>query len=124
MLPMFMRCILHHSLKSVSTKRLKNMSKTKTKSSYTYTIVDNIVCIVDQNGLVSVTNDIENVIDQICEIEPSVNKDNTMFIYQDSEGNWDGYDPKLDDFYFVGGRSRDEAIENLKTKFVKKFINR
>lgn len=56
------------------------------KADYTYAIEGDTVKIVDLNlGNVSVTNDAENVINEIAQIEYIRDK---RIIYKDSEGDW------------------------------------
>jgi hypothetical protein len=63
----------------------------KAKSDYKYKIIQDHIFIIDLNiGGMSVTNDIENVIDDICEKELLI--PNTIVTYRDSEGEWDRYD--------------------------------
>lgn len=57
-------------------------------SKFSYNIEDNVVCIEDLMGLVSVTNDMENVLDYIETIE-GINIKEYCVIYKDSYGIWD-----------------------------------
>lgn len=77
----------------------------KAKSSYTYTIEDHLgrkwIVIQDQNlGRMSVTNDIENVVNDICQVE-NITTEEHLIIYQDSESEWTGYNLELDKFIFA-----------------------
>jgi hypothetical protein len=58
-----------------------------------------LLLIVDENlGGRSVTNDIENVLADICELEDSDPLDYYPIAYRDSEGRWDSWDPETEDF--------------------------
>ncbi len=43
-------------------------------------------------GNISVTNDIENVVADIAQME-RIDPSQFIIVYKDSEGNWDGWDP-------------------------------
>ena len=82
-------------------------------ANYIYQIVDNVLCIVDvgpHDQHKTVTNDAENV---LLEIENALGADMPpVFIYQDSEGVWDGMEICDDqvDFYFLQENVREKAI--------------
>jgi len=80
-------------------------------SSFTYKIDGKILFIEDENrGGMSVTNDIENVLEYIEKKEPNMKE--LSVIYRDSDGTIDGvitYNGKFKDFYFIGERNYDEA---------------
>lgn len=83
-----------------------------TKANYTFEIEKflsyNFISIVDlDQGGMSVTNDIENVVNEICQ-EAEINKGDYLIIYQDSEGIWDGWDGS---FIPLSGISFREAAE-------------
>lgn len=66
------------------------------KSDYHYQIRDyagrNIIIIEGLNfGRMSVTNNIENVVEEIGKIE-KITPTEFMIVYRDSEGIWDGWD--------------------------------
>lgn len=85
------------------------------QSNYTYTIHDDrIVAIVDEHpsGAVTdktVTNNIEDVILEITELE-HLQPDNYVWLYCDTDGIWDGFDPDTQEFYLLKAESYDEAI--------------
>ena len=56
------------------------------------------------------TNDIENVIEDICRLE-KVDKEQFMIVYKDSEGSWDGFDTAANQFVGLGMDKWYEAIE-------------
>ena len=60
-------------------------------------------------GSISVTNDIENVIREICAIEKVEAKD-YMIVYKDSTGQWDGYDASTNEFVGLGEETWFDAI--------------
>lgn len=61
-----------------------------TRANYVYKFIGKVVVIDDLNdGGMSVTNDIENVIDEIC-IKENINDLNFVWIYKDNTGNYDG----------------------------------
>jgi hypothetical protein len=75
-----------------------NTTLTKTKSDFSYTKVKKdgilVIAIVDLNlGGTSVTNDIENVVEAICNKE-KISPDDAAFIYMDNLKTWDGWNPK------------------------------
>lgn len=85
------------------------------KSNYTYTVTDkqgrNVIIIQDWGGstAMSVTNNIENVVAEICAKEKIVSTD-YMIVYEDSNGEWDGWDSKNDQFVLLSASSASEAI--------------
>lgn len=67
--------------------------------------------IVDEDrGRMSVTNDIENVVGEICTRQNIEAKD-YKWIYRDSEGMWDGWDPVREDFISLGADNEKDAIQ-------------
>lgn len=65
--------------------------------------------IVDEDkGRMSVTNDIENVVGEICTRQNIEAKD-YKWIYRDSSGNWDGWDPEKEDFISLNAQDENEA---------------
>jgi len=77
------------------------------------------IIIVDQNTVgMSVTNDIEDVIEEIC-LQNNLNSPLVNVVYRDSEGIWDGYNTKQKDFIHLGAATSQEAIiklNNLKSQ--------
>lgn len=81
---------------------------------YSYTIEDSIVCIVDSDQGMSVTNGIEHVISELR----AAGVDLTLpVIYRDSMGVWDevlidnGY---FRDFRSLGHRDKQKAKQRIK----------
>jgi len=70
------------------------------KSTYTYTVTElngmPAITIIDLNLLdkMSVTNNIDAIIEHIAEKEKILNLDETIIIYEDSQGVWDIFDYK------------------------------
>lgn len=66
--------------------------------------------IVDKNqGAMSVTNDIENVVEDIAEYE-GIDPFEYQIIYRDSEGHWDGWDHYEKTFFaYPQGSARTKA---------------
>ncbi len=77
--------------------------KSRANFLYRIGIVDNqkILLIWDLNlGNMSVTNDIENVVDDIAYKEKIVPEEHTV-LYRDSEGHWDGWDHAQGSFFYL-----------------------
>lgn len=92
-------------------------------ASYSYKISSDkkLVMITDNDtGQMSVTNDIENVIAEICEIN-DLDADSKVWIYKDSQGIIDGYNPTGDCFYHIGVRDFSTAISSNIVKARLKF---
>ncbi len=83
------------------------------RADYVYTLTDDILSIIDlDRGGKSVTNDIENIIADVSEIE-DVDPADLKVVYRDSEGIWDGYNPVTDSFIPLRASSDIEAIAKL-----------
>lgn len=94
-----------------------NTTLTKTKSDYSYTKVKKdgilVIAIVDLNlGGTSVTNDIENVVEAICNIE-KIKPEDAAFIYFDNLKTWDGWNPKTGWFIALSTKDKNEAIRKI-----------
>lgn len=86
-----------------------------TKANYNYAIKRIIntdyVLIEDRNiGGMSVTNDIENVISDICTCR-GLDPNTTVFLYRDSDGVWDGFDWLSKRFIHLGAMNHQQAVE-------------
>jgi len=84
----------------------------KTASTFTFTILKNIVSIIDLDEGMSVTNDIENVVSAICKTK-GINADEYKWIYKDSDGLWDGYNPITGTFIYLGTHLESDAKEMI-----------
>lgn len=83
-------------------------------SDYTYQIENyagrNIIVVEDLNlGNTSVTNNIENILNEICRIE-KIFIHSYMVIYKDSEGVWGGYEHKDERFISLNEVSWQDAV--------------
>jgi hypothetical protein len=93
------------------------------KSNYTWKVTEDVLHIEDLNlGGKTVTNDIENVIDEIYRTIGEKIKDYKI-IYRDSEEMWDGVTPSWGvkkcvscDFYHIGETDFILALEKTKRK--------
>lgn len=85
------------------------------RADFSYTIEDGVVCIVDwDNGNMSVTNDMENVLADIEMAEGPIA--HHKIIYRDSEGVWDevtGW-PNRVGFVSIGAKTKDEALARVR----------
>lgn len=75
----------------------------KSRANFAYRIGtlydEKYLLIVDKDsGSVSVTNDIENVVADICEFE-GIDPNQYTIVYKDSMWNWDGWSHEAKDFY-------------------------
>lgn len=71
------------------------------------------IMIEDLNhGRMSVTNDIENVIEYICNKE-NINPVEHYIIYKDSDGIWDGYEFAIKNFVVFRQRHWMDAAKKL-----------
>lgn len=90
------------------------------KSNFTYTIDGRVLFIEDSNmGGMSVTNDVENVIEEMNTLLSAMGTSVKDFdvIYRDSDGMIDGIktkDGKFHDFYFIGDRNYNAAKLKIK----------
>jgi len=89
------------------------------RSNYTYGIADGtdekILWIVDSNlGNMSVTNDMENVLDEI-EKKTLFSLNDYKIIYRDSANSWDGVEYKNGNvnFVFLNASTIQEAIKKI-----------
>lgn len=93
------------------------------KSDYTWKVSQDVLHIEDLNsGGRTVTNDIENVVNEIYQVIGEKIKDYHI-IYRDSEGMWDGVTPSWEvkkctscDFYNIGETDFNLALEKVKRK--------
>jgi hypothetical protein len=70
-----------------------------------------VISVIDLNlGNMSVTNDIENVVRDI-EVMEKVDAKKYLIVYQDSEGVWDGWDPKSGEFVALTAPNFSQAVE-------------
>ncbi len=83
-----------------------------TKAGYDYGITDGVIWIIDQDtSKMSVTNDIENVVEEIAKKENIMKL--TPVVYRDSQGIWDGWDHAKGGFIHLGTKTRQHAIAKI-----------
>lgn len=96
----------------------------RVKADYRWGIKNDVLWIVDLNrGGMSVTNCVEDVVGEIYYVisqpesilEPEKVK-RMRIIYQDSEGMWDGWDNKRQEFIHIQASSLDSAIDLILVK--------
>lgn len=90
------------------------MTRKPFRADYTYSVESNIISIIDLDlGNKSVTNDIENVLDDIrTELGTLAGY---AVIYQDSMGRWDGVRlvGKSVEFYSINESTQEQAQAHL-----------
>jgi hypothetical protein len=89
--------------------------KQKVRADYEYSInrVEKRLAIVDLDlGRMSVTNCIEDVVDEIAEIE-NINPSNYMIIYRDSAHWWDGWIHDKYDFVSLNCGTPQSAFDKF-----------
>jgi hypothetical protein len=75
----------------IDIKKIKMKNKVRADYKYSINRIKKRLAIVDLNlGQMSVTNCIEDVVEEIMEIE-NINPSDYMIIYQDSAHWWDGW---------------------------------
>ena len=86
------------------------------KSDYSYHTFQNVIVIEDHNlGGMSVTNDIENVVNEISSKE-NIYKEDYVWVYKDSTDTYDGWDARLERFFHIGAKDEQSAIYSLEVK--------
>lgn len=90
------------------------MQKNTNNSDFTHSLETysgrEVIVIEDLNlGSMSVTNDIENVVEYISKLE-HINPANYMIVYKDSSGIWDGWDYKTQLFISLGEDNWKDAV--------------
>lgn len=91
------------------------------KAAYTHEVIDvrGTKCIVIEDlndGRMSVTNDIENVVAEICQLEKIEEPKTCIIVYKDTEGNWDGWDSANNHFVALGKTNSMHAINSYMKK--------
>lgn len=67
----------------------------------------------EKKPTLTVTNDIENVVAEICRLE-KINPDDFFIVYKDTEGNWDGWDTRAGgSFVHLGENDCEKAIDKF-----------
>jgi hypothetical protein len=96
--------------------------KQKVRADYEYSInrVEKRLAIVDLDlGRMSVTNCIEDVVDEIAEIE-NINPSNYMIIYRDSAHWWDGWIHDKYDFVSLACGTAQSAFDKFENIMIQK----
>lgn len=93
-----------------------NRSKKRSRAEFTYKLGIwhgvNLMLIVDKNnGSLSVTNDMENVVADIC-IWESIDPRHYFIAYKDTEGDWDGWDAAKGEFFFFRNETTQKSIKD------------
>lgn len=93
------------------------MYKVKVRSHYNWTIEElkgkKFIVILDENrGGIPVTDDIDNVVEQIC-IDDKIRAQDHLIIYKDIDGIWDGWDYATQSFVHLHCVKKSEAIEKF-----------
>ncbi len=89
------------------------------KADYIYSIEGNGLMIEDLNlGRMSVTNCIEDVVDEICK-EQSLDPNKLMIVYKDSQRIWDAWDHATQDFILLNENGGVNALRTLYYKLGK-----
>ena len=74
------------------------------------------ISIIDLNlGGMSVTNNIEEVVEEICGrflIDPN----SVIIVYRDSDGRWDGWNNSTKDFIALNGKDSEDSIRMMQQK--------
>lgn len=93
----------------------------KAKASYDYLVQQlksvTIIGIIDLDKGTSVTNDIENVVEEIGEAE-DIDPKECLIVYRDSFELWDGWDHKTQSFVPLQCRTLDDALNKLMSRQV------
>lgn len=86
------------------------------RADYTYELLGKNLSIEDLNlGRMSVTNCIEDIVDEISKAW-DLNPLNLTIVYKDSEGVWDGWDHMEQNFIFLNCDTAEEAFKKLINK--------
>lgn len=87
------------------------------KSDYSYNLIkrenQQVLFIEDENlGNMSVTNDIENVVEEIAD-KHRLDTESLIVVYRDSEGVIDGYNHQEGRFIHINAYTLQEALEKI-----------
>ena len=86
------------------------MNKVKADYIYKFQKYINELIIEDLNlGRMSVTNCIEDVVEEICKKE-NIDPECVMIIYKDSDNTWDGWNHKDQNFVILNAFDEKEAL--------------
>ncbi len=99
------------------------------KSDFAYQIIDDVLCIKDLNlGKMSVTNNIENIIDYILKNDNDIGKlKKILVIYKDSENEWNeirlNENKNFENFSYIGVIDMNIARDGVKNRRLKNSNN-
>ncbi len=98
---------------------MHNNNRPKSDFEHEVDFARKIISIEDLDmGKMSVTNNIENIVDYISKAD-NIDPTQYMIVYRDSEGRWDGWDHGKHQFIHLGASTCDEAVEKYHGKMVK-----
>ena len=81
------------------------------------------ISIIDLNlGGMSVTNNIEEVVEEICE-EAYIDPNSLIIVYRDSDGRWDGWNNSTKDYIFLNGKDAEDSIRMMQQKHLVMRVN-
>jgi len=87
------------------------------KCKYTWEIVLHksvrILCLVDSNVGMSLTNNIEEVVEELKKELPAFP---SKIIYKDNEGNWDGWSDAKQQFILLFADNKKQALNEIITR--------
>jgi len=97
---------------------LQYSAKLALRSSFNYHFTSrggrDILVIVDNNQGLSVTNNIENIIQYLIErTESTIPINNLLTIYKDTESTYDGFDFETMSFISLQEISEEDALESI-----------
>lgn len=72
-----------------------------------------VLCLTDLNVGMSLTNNIEEVIEELKKELPAFP---TKIIYKDSEGSWDGWSDERQKFILLFADSKKQALDEIITR--------
>jgi hypothetical protein len=85
------------------------------RAAYHYTTHGSVICIVDEGAGKSVTNDVENVLEDLR--REGINLARVRLIYRDSQGLWDEIvvlDDRFRRFRAIGARTLEAALDQIR----------
>lgn len=108
-------------------EKTSNLWANRSQYSWNITLDGKILYITDDGGLKSVTNDIENVLNDIKEKVPAKDFSNLRIMYKDSMGIWDGVGVSLESDNTIKSVSffslNETGFQNAREKLMKHKIN-
>ncbi len=100
---------------------MKQHRMVSARAIFTHELVGDAIVVIDQHDerrpSMSVTNDIEHVIEVLSDAYPEIDIDRALVVYLDTQGAWDGVaikDRRFQEFVLLGAKSERHAVEALK----------